>query len=771
MLVGHLLLAVLSDVVGAESVAQSPDARRNAARSVDIWLAIEINGMPAPAPGRFVRLEDGRLLVSVEDLRRLRIRVPEVAPASIRGKDHVPLDAIAGIAIQVDESRQVLLLELPADAFSSTVLAQPASGFEAPAPTALGGFMNYDLQYLATGADRMANGWLEAGVFGAGGFGTSSFLASTHAPARLLRLDTTWTFDDPAHLRSGSLGDAISRPASWGRAVRFGGVQWGTSFAIRPDVVAFPLPTLVGQAALPSSVDVYVDNALRFSGKTPPGPFEIPSAPLMTGQGQVRMVVRDLLGRETVFTQPFHVDAQLLKAGLSDATFEAGALRRRYGYESAAYGSPFAATTQRRGLNDRLTLEWHIEAVEGQATAGAGALWMIPNLGVVNGATAASRSSDGTGALLAVGFRHDERRFGYGVQTRLASRDYVELADRASRTTPREETTAHASYAPDAGGAAYLSFVRRRRLGDSDVSLISVGYGVGIGPRLQLSAFALASVGSAHSNALGVSLTWALDARTTVNADVNRNSGETALALQAQRSLPAGSGIGYRLGVTADRRVGADAALLGQTETGNYVAEATRLNSDTGMRLGASGGIALLGGQLHASRRLDDSFALVRVPDHEGVPVLLDNQSVAQTDARGLALVTNLRPYQSNPISIGAEMLPLDTELPTSRIDVRPARRSGTVVDFAARRSRGALVTVALEDGQVLPAGALVRVDDGADEFPVARRGQVYVTGLRARSRIEASWKGQRCSIEVGLPADAGPLPSLGPFVCKGVRA
>jgi outer membrane usher protein len=189
------------------------------------------------------------------------------------------------------------------------------------------------------------------------------------------------------------------------------------------------------------------------------------------------------------------------------------------------------------------------------------------------------------------------------------------------------------------------------------------------------------------------------------------------------------------------------------------------------MRLGASGGIALLGGQLHASRRLDDSFALVRVPDHEGVPVLLDNQSVAQTDARGLALVTNLRPYQSNPISIGAEMLPLDTELPTSRIDVRPARRSGTVVDFAARRSRGALVTVALEDGQVLPAGALVRVDDGADEFPVARRGQVYVTGLRARSRIEASWKGQRCSIEVGLPADAGPLPSLGPFVCKGVRA
>jgi outer membrane usher protein len=758
-------------MVGAEGVAESPDARRSAGRSVEVWLAIEINGVPTPTPGRFVRLEDGRLLVSTEALRKLRIRAPEMAPASIRGQDHVPLDAVAGIAIRVDESRQLLQIELPAAAFDTTVLARPASAFEAPAPTALGGFLNYDLQYLATHADRMADGWLEAGAFGAWGFGTSSFLASSRGPRRLLRLDTTWTFDDPARLRSGTLGDAISRPASWARAVRFGGVRWGTSFAIRPDVVAFPLPTLVGQAALPSSVDVYVDNALRFSGQTPSGPFEIPSAPLMTGQGQVRMVVRDLLGRETTFTQPFHVDAQLLKAGLSDETFEAGALRQRYGYESADYGSLFAAATQRRGLSDRLTLEWHAEALARQATAGAGAVLMIPGLGVINGAASASLGSDGAGGLLALGFRHDERRFSYGVQTRLASRDYVELADRATRTTPREETTAHVSYAPDAGGAAYLSFVRRRRPGDPVLSLMSVGYGVGIGPRMHLSAFALASISGARANALGVSLTWALDARTTVNADVNRNSGHTALALRAQRSLPAGSGIGYRLGVTADHRAGAEAALLGQTETGNYIAEAIRLNGDTSMRFGASGGVALLGGQLHASRRLDDSFALVRVSDHPGVPVLLDNQSVAHTDARGLALVTHLRPYQSNPISIGADVLPLDTELPASRIDVRPARRSGTVVDFAARRSRGALITITLDDGQALPAGAVVSVDDGAHEFPVARRGQVYVTGLTARSRIEARWKGQRCSIEVGLPAYAGPLPSLGPFACKGVRS
>ncbi|KYB45530.1 hypothetical protein AB664_06960 [Brucella anthropi] len=61
-----------------------------------------------------------------------------------------------------------------------------------------------------------------------------------------------------------------------------------------------PLPELSGSAAVPSTVDVYVDNAQRASRSVPSGPFSITNLPIVTGSGMARLVVRDALGRETV---------------------------------------------------------------------------------------------------------------------------------------------------------------------------------------------------------------------------------------------------------------------------------------------------------------------------------------------------------------------------------------------------------------------------------------------------------------------------------------
>ena len=61
-----------------------------------------------------------------------------------------------------------------------------------------------------------------------------------------------------------------------------------------------------GEAVLPSTVDLYVDNELRMRREVPSGPFSIQDLPVMTGQGDARLVVRDILGREQVITQPFY---------------------------------------------------------------------------------------------------------------------------------------------------------------------------------------------------------------------------------------------------------------------------------------------------------------------------------------------------------------------------------------------------------------------------------------------------------------------------------
>ncbi len=95
-------------------------------------------------------------------------------------------------------------------------------------------------------------------------------------------------------------------------------------FPLQPGFVTFPLPGISGEAALPSTVDLYVDNALRMRRQVPSGPFSIQDLPVTTGQGDARLVIRDILGREQVITQPFYATSRLLKQGLHDYSYELG---------------------------------------------------------------------------------------------------------------------------------------------------------------------------------------------------------------------------------------------------------------------------------------------------------------------------------------------------------------------------------------------------------------------------------------------------------------
>ncbi len=74
-----------------------------------------------------------------------------------------------------------------------------------------------------------------------------------------VRLETTLTHDFPSSLATLRLGDTISVPGSWADAVRFAGLQWGSNYGIRPDLVTTPLLAVTGTAVLPSTVDVFVN--------------------------------------------------------------------------------------------------------------------------------------------------------------------------------------------------------------------------------------------------------------------------------------------------------------------------------------------------------------------------------------------------------------------------------------------------------------------------------------------------------------------------------
>ena len=115
-----------------------------------------------------------------------------------------------------------------------------------------------------------------------------------------------------------------------------------------------------------------MNNTRRVTEEVPPGPFAIEDLPALTGAGEMQLKVTDLLGRETLVTQSYYVSSRLLRAGLSEYSYEVGFERDKFNQASFDYGKPLAAATQRYGITDGLTGEGRIELSERQQTLGGG---------------------------------------------------------------------------------------------------------------------------------------------------------------------------------------------------------------------------------------------------------------------------------------------------------------------------------------------------------------------------------------------------------------
>src|SRR5262249_39829122 len=129
-----------------------------------------------------------------------------------------------------------------------------------------------------------ASAALDARIFSPFGVVSQTGIIGVDTPtaAGSVRLDTTWMLSDPRSLVTYRAGDLISGGLTWTRPVRLAGVQIQRSFSLRPDLITMPLPQFGGTAAVPSTLDVYVNNVRTFSQSIPGGPFEISNIPVFS---------------------------------------------------------------------------------------------------------------------------------------------------------------------------------------------------------------------------------------------------------------------------------------------------------------------------------------------------------------------------------------------------------------------------------------------------------------------------------------------------------
>jgi outer membrane usher protein len=740
----------------------------------ELLVLVDVNSQHLDETVPVLRSKSGSIWVPEDSLKRWRLLHPGINPRTHNGIVFLPLDSIVGTTYVYEASTLRLTITARPEAFVALGMVTGSRVYPPPTVPQPGGFLNYDLFASRTGGVSAYAGTFEAGLFTPYGVLVSSTLAQhgNDGPGAL-RLDTTWTSDFPDRLTTGRIGDTITVPGAWGRAVRFGGVQYGTNFATQPGFIAFPTIAANGQAALPSTVDVFVNNALVAQRPVPPGPFSFTNIPTITGGGNVQLVVRDLFGREQVITQPFYASSTLLRAGLSQYSYEAGFERNRFGAESFDYGRGLVSATYRHGLSDQLTGEVHGESMRDKTAVGFAADYLITDIGVVNGAAAVSRSADGrAGQLFGLGFERQAGSWSVTAQSQWTTSDFRQIGLSADSPLPRVQTTASFGYQAGPLGSVNLSYVSRSSYVAPELKILSLAYTLSLSFGT-LSFVANKTYGSEGGVALSTTFSVPFGTRdaASISHDVVRNnaSGTTThdTLFTYQRNLPAGDGYGYRLSAHAHDDIQASGTL--QNEFGTYTADITHFQGHAAARVEVAGGLGYMDGYAFASRQITDSFGIVRVDDYPGVGVLLDNQLVGTTDKRGYAMLPRLRPYDINPISIAQDDLPMDAQVDRLKIEAVPYYRSGVLLQFPVRRSRGAIFRVVLDDGEGMPSGSTVQLAGRDEVFPVALDGAAYVTGLQPRNSVRAMWNNRSCDFEVLAPPSADPLPDLGSFVCHGV--
>jgi outer membrane usher protein len=735
-------------------------------------VEVTVNGEHLDAPLVVRRDADGTLLVRARDLGALRLRTPAKGAIMVNGQRYYRIDQDLGAVVSFDEQTQSVDLNLPAGAFLPTTARYTSADGPPAALVQTGAFVNYDASVERAAGQTSTGAFVETGVFGKQGVVTNSMVARTgDGQQGVVRLDTTWTRDFPERMTTLRLGDAVSTSGTWGRSVRFAGVQYGTNFNTQPTFVTTPLLGAGGEAVLPSTVDVFVNGNPVASESVQPGPFQIEGVPAVNGAGQLQVVVTDALGRQQVVTQPYYAGSALLRQGLAEYSVELGAIRRDYAIRSGDYGNAVGAATYRRGITDRVTAGVHAEGqTGGAAAAGVDGAVQIGDVGIASGNAALGGDSGALGWLAGFGFESNGRRLSLFARGLYASESFAQLGDTPSHPRPRTRAFGGLGFNLDRFGSLQFAYGRQENWSGPGSQSVGLGYSLSLGVLGWLNLFA--NYYGSDDSRTDLMLTWTLpfgergSASTSLQqasgGDDHAQNGFSAVAT-VQQNLPVGPGSGYVASLSSN-----DEGHFGygyQGRAGLVTADYARANGQDGTRIGAVGGLAISGAGVMPSRRLDQSFAIVQLADYPGIEVFVDNQPVGRTDSQGRVLLDRLRPYQANEVSIDPDTLPMDATLASAKMTVTPAYRSGVSVKFPVSRADAMTLRLVRPEGEPVPAGATVMLE--GNPFPVGLDGLVYLSGVASNAHAAVTWKGGQCAADFTRPSEGGPVPDLGDVTCR----
>lgn len=767
-------VATLAAVLFAFASPATADAN-TIGRPETLLLNVIINTQLLPLVVRAEKLADGRLAFGLAAWEAAHLRLPEGEPLLLPDNRYgYALESVADLTYQLDHGQMTLTVAAPASAFKSSKINLRRAAVSLPDTVQPGFYLDYDASVSSGDHGYQSHGLLLEGVaFSRWGSAVSGLLFTGNRQRdEAIRTASYWRKDLPDPMETLVLGDTVGAGGAWSRPARYAGIRWARDFSLRPGFISMPMPNLSSTAALPSTIDVLINNQRRMTERVNPGPFELTNVPVMSGAGEINLIVRDLLGRESIINQSYYFSPRLLAKGLSDFSVEAGFLRENYGRRSNDYGNGFIAGTRRYGLTSALTGGARFETQAQRQAVGVDFVALLGTFATAEAAVATARTDDTRGNHYRFGLeRRTSRGNGY-LRWELFERDFVQFAAVPNEIRPRERLSAGLGALLPGNVSTSISYTAQTSWDDSRLDLLTANLTVTLPAGIYLGSYVSQNFGPASSWSAGITVSMSLARQRPANTSTSLGSnGNMINRAELSQSPPGGLGSGWRLGVSDDPDQQWRGGLSRNTNSGSFSAEAADTADSPAFRLSARGAIGWLGGHAFATRTIGaGSFAVVKVGSIEDVPIYRSNQLIASTNGSGMALVPGLLPYQANQLTIDPVELPFDIEIQSVKEIAVPFARSGLLVDFPVYRSRNALVLLRKADGTVVPAGARVTVSPGENDFLVGKRGEAYLMHLSDSNHLSVKWKQGAC--ELILPLDpAGPSePRIGPVTCGELR-
>lgn len=642
------------------------------------------------------------------------------------------------IQSEQDSALQAIKLTIPADFFMDR---QVDTDRLIPSKAELGGFLNYNVHYARFEDINEMSGLAELGVFKDFWIFKNDMMYRDDVEndqEQVLRLNTSFEIEFPEKYQTLTLGDTTTVYNPLLDSVRFGGISFGTNFTSYPDFIYWNVPTLRGSAALPSTVDLYINGVNMYQQNITPGHYNLNTGASIQQAGEAQVVVEDVLGNRTVQNFSVYVNSQLLKPGLNEYNVALGKLRYDYNYDSNDYRDFFGNFYFRRGITNSTTLGTNLTYSENVQNVGV--LWTqaIGKYALLDTMASSSHSEIGEGYNLGASISRSSKRFGYGVSGKYYSSGYRGLGYSDTSQYIEYDNLAYLTiFNVPLINSLNINYIERTYYPNSEETvannkLLTVGFSRMIGRHASMSFNYYKDFETEENDGAYISLSYNFDQLRSANFSY---TSDNQADISYSRSSIGQNGMDYTLGASyaQDNGVGFNAYTALKMPAGNLYLSHDHDEDYSYSQADYEGALVWLGGKFALTKYVNNAFALVNVENIPEIEVYRGLTPMGKTNRKGHIFVHDIVPYVNYSLSFNQDQLDMYDNVPYSSKNVVAMNQRGYKVAFEVERTGLIILRLLTPDKQTFVVGSEVYLDPNSKEFvPVGSDGKAYLYGVKA---------------------------------------